>query len=163
MKKLKPEFNQQEVQAFQVCQICQFFGRVFDDDEAMRHRCLRGHTPQDKKWVELMTDDEGEIMPTINQTASHFSITPAKVRKLLITGGMFDTEEFRIIKQLYGEGKTVDEISKIIKKKQVTVRSYLPYERVIYKMDERSVNADRLVRFKIRWGGYKANPEEQKT
>lgn len=162
MKPLKPEYDSQAVQASQVSQVCQFFGRVFDDDEATRHQALRGHRPDDEKWLEIMADDDGEIMPTINETASHFCITPAKVRKMLITGGMYDTVLFRQIKLLHSEGKTIDEISTILKKKLVTIRSYLPYERVIYKLYERSVNADRLVRFKKRWGGYKAKPEGQK-
>lgn len=159
MKKLKPNYDPQAVQASQVRQICRFFGRVFNDDEAIRHHSLRGHRPEDEKWLEIMSDDKGEIMPTINETAAHFHITPAKVRKLLITGGMYDTELYRIIKRMSSDGKTVSEISRSLKKKPVTIRSYLPYERVIYKLDERSVNADRLVRFKKHWGGYKAKPK----
>jgi hypothetical protein len=47
------------------------------------------------------------------------------------------------------------EIAEKIGKKKVTVQSYLPYEKVIYMMEERSVNAERLRRFKEKWGGYK--------
>ena len=161
MKPLKPDYDSNVVQADLVHAVCSFYGRVFDDFEVERHLALRGHRPGDEKWLELMTNDEGEVMPTINETAEHFDITPAKVRKLLITGGMFDTDFFRKVKRLHGEGRTVNEISILLKKKPVTIRSYLPYERVIYKLDERSVNADRLVRFKRRWGGYKANPDRQ--
>lgn len=53
-------------------------------------------------------------------------------------------------------GLTVEEIAGQLHKKEVTVRSYLPIERVIYNLEERSVNADRLQRFKERHGGYKA-------
>ncbi len=78
-----------------------------------------------------------------------------KVRKLLITGGCYDTEKYRAIKLMRSQEKTVEEIAELLRKKPITVRSYLPYGRVIYNLEERSVNADRLQRFKKRWGGYK--------
>ena len=49
----------------------------------------------------------------------------------------------------------MEQIAKKVNKKPVTVQSYLPYERVIYNLEERSVNADKLQRFKQKWGGYK--------
>ena len=151
MKPLKPGYDSNTAQAEVVKAVCEYFGRVFDDREAERHAALRGHRPDDDYWYDVMGEE-----PTLNETARKFGITPAKVRKILITGGQFDTSLFRRINKLVGEGKTVDEISNELGMKPVTVRSYLPYERVIYKMEERSVNADRLMRFKARHGGYKA-------
>ena len=51
---------------------------------------------------------------------------------------------------------SVEEIAEELGIRAVTVRSYLPYERVIYNLEERSVTADRLQRFKERHGGYRA-------
>ena len=56
-------------------------------------------------------------------------------------------------------GKSLMEIATEMKLKPGSVRAYLPYERVIYNLQERSVNADRLQRFKKRHGGYKARKE----
>lgn len=156
MKAKKPEYDSKAIQGELVERVCSFFGRVFDDYEAERHAALRGHRPGDEKWLEIMKED-----PTISETAEEFSVTPMKVRKLLITGGCYDTELYRKIKQLRDKGLTVDQIAVAIMKKPVTVRSYLPYERVIYNLEERSVNADKLQRFKKRWGGYKKTVQEE--
>ncbi len=150
MKPKKPGYDSNAVQGDLVNAVCSYFGRVFDDFEVERHAALRGHRPGDEKWIEIMGDD-----PTINETAAEFDIPPMKVKKLLITGGYYDTELYREIKKLKDAGLTVEEISIKIGKKPITVRSYLPYERVIYNLEERSVNADKLQRFKERWGGYK--------
>lgn len=154
MKPKKPGYDSAAEQDKLVKSVCTFFGRVYDDFEEERHLALRGHRPGDEKWIEIMGDD-----PTINETAKEFGITPMKVRKLLIVGGYYDTESFRTIATLREAGLNVEQIAAKTGKKEITVRSYLPIERVIYKLDERSVNADRLVRFKERWGGYKALPE----
>ena len=153
MKTKKPGYHSITEQEKLVKEVCAFFGRVYDDFEEERHLALRGHRPDDEKWIEIMGDD-----PTINETAKEFHITPMKVRKLLIVGGCYDSEMFRTIAALRDSGLTVEEIAIKLKKSPLTVRSYLPIERVIYNLDERSVNADRLVRFKEKWGGYKALP-----
>lgn len=150
MKSKKPGYNSEVIQGELVEKVCSFFGRVFDDFEVERHAALRGLRPGSPKWIEVMGDDR-----SINETAAEFSISPMKVRKILITGGYYDTETYRGIKGMKDAGLTVEEIANQIKKKPITVRSYLPYERVIYNLEERSVNADKLQRFKKRWGGYK--------
>ena len=76
--------------------------------------------------------------------------------KLLFVGGCYDTAIYREIQKKRKAGKTIDQIAAEMKKSPLTIRSYLPIERVIYNLDNRSVNADRLVRFKERHGGYKA-------
>ena len=150
MKLKKPGYSSEVIQAELVQKVCSFFGRIFDDFEVERHEALRGLRPGSSKWIEIMGGD-----PTINETAFEFNIPPMKVRKLLITGGNYDTEIYREIRKMKDAGLTIEEIAEKIKKKPMTVRSYLPYERVIYNLDERSVNADKLQRFKQRWGGYK--------
>ncbi len=150
MKSKKPGYSSEVIQGELVEKVCAFFGRVFDDFEVERHAALRGLRPGSMKWIEIMGDE-----PSINETAEKFCMSPMKVRKLLITGGCYDTEIFREIRKSKDTGLTVEEIAEKIKKKPITVRSYLPYERVIYNLEERSVNADKLQRFKQRWGGYK--------
>ena len=150
MKRLKPDYDPQAVLAELVSAVCDYFGRVFDDEEQERHMLLRGHRPGDVRWTEIMQGD-----PTIRETAEHFGITGQKVKKLLITGGYYDTEMYRAVTELREAGQSPDEIAALLQISLITVRSYLPYERVIYNLEERSVNADRLQRFKRRWGRYK--------
>ena len=154
MKSLKPNYDAEAVQWDLIQQICSYFGRVFDDEEYEKHRRLRGHRPEDDVWKKIMGGK-----PTVNQTAEKFHITPQKVKKLLITGGCYDTTLFRIIREKREQGLSVEEIGEQLGLRTVTVRSYLPYERVIYNLEERSVTADRLQRFKERHGGYKAQRE----
>ena len=86
MRALKPGYDSFAVQGVLIQSVCDFFGRTFDDSEAKRHASLRGHRPYDDYWCEVMGEN-----PTLNETARHFHMTPAKVRKILITGGRFDT------------------------------------------------------------------------
>ena len=151
MKPKKPGYDSKAEQVKLVKEVCSFFGRIYDDFEEERHLALRGHRPGDEKWIEIVGDN-----PTINETAKEFNITPMKVRKLLIVGGCYDTAMYREIQKKRKAGKTIDQIAAEMKKSPLTVRSYLPIERVIYNLDNRSVNADRLVRFKERHGGYRA-------
>ena len=86
MKAKKPGYDSEAIQGELVERVCTFFGCVFDDYEAERHAALCGHRPGDEKWLEIMED-----YPTISETAEEFSVTPMKVRKLLITGGCYNT------------------------------------------------------------------------
>ncbi len=154
MKPKKPGYNAEKVQKELIDKVCAFFGRVYDDYEAERHVALRGHKPGDEKWIEIMGDN-----PTINETAVEFGITPLKVRKILITGSFYDTDQYRKIKIKIEQGLNAERIAVELGMSVITVKSYLPYDRVIYNMPERSVNADRLQRFKKRHGGYKAKKQ----
>ena len=54
MKPLKPDYDSKAVQAKLVKEVCDYFGRVFDDDEQERHSMLRGHRPGDEVWSEII-------------------------------------------------------------------------------------------------------------
>lgn len=132
MKMKKPEYNSTTVQGELVERICSFFGRVYDDFEEERHLALRGCRPSDQKWEETMMGD-----PTINETAKEFGISPMKVRKLLITGGSYDTEMYREVKQLREQGLSVEQIAEKMDKKPGTVRlcfvNEFSYKKVLQK------------------------------
>ena len=92
MKKLKPGYNSEEIQGQLVDKVCEYFGRVYNDDEQERHLSLRGHRPGDEAWQKIMRG-----LPTINETAEEINVTPAKNRKILVTGGYYDTALYRLI------------------------------------------------------------------
>lgn len=73
-----------------------------------------------------------------------------KVRKILITAGVYSTDLSTDIGELWKDGKTVGEIAEMLNMTTANVNSYLPYERIIYNMDEKSVNADRQQRYRDR-------------
>ncbi len=87
---------------------------------------------------------------SINQFAKEFSMTPLKVRKILITEGVFHSDVTELIQKLSGEGKGMQEIMQITGLGRASLNSYLPYSKNIYNMTELSADAERVKRFRLR-------------
>ena len=82
-------------------------------------------------------------------------LNPLKVRKLLITAGVYESPIAEAVLELWNDGVTSEEIQDHLHLSRASVHSYLPYSRVIYKLDdvaggERSVAADRQQLFRDR-------------
>ena len=88
--------------------------------------------------------------PSIRETALRFGISAPKARKLLITGGVYSSAKADQIRHLYNKGMNTDEIALAMNMTSACVSSYLPYSKTIYGMNEKSVNADRAKRYRIR-------------
>ena len=97
--------------------------------------------------------DEYASGSSLRAVAKSFGISAMKVRKILITGGAYTNDLVRQIGELHRGGKTVDEIANLLKMTRANANSYLPYEGVIYNMEERSVAADRQARYRERKKG----------
>ena len=87
---------------------------------------------------------------SVRALAKQMEMSPMKVRKILITGNVYSTDLSTEIDALYKDGKTVVEIAELLNTTPANVNSYLPYERIIYGMEERSVEADRQARYRER-------------
>lgn len=76
-------------------------------------------------------------------------LNPIKIRKLLITAGevqgrkIYESAITGEVLRLWQNGKTVEEIMSTLELSRASVNSYLPYTKIIYKMKESSVGADR--------------------
>ena len=99
---------------------------------------------------------------SVRALAKKFELSPMKTRKILITGGVYSTDISTEVDALYKDGKTVGEIAELLSMTAANVNSYLPYERIIYNMDERSVEADRQQRYRDRKKGI-SEPVPEKT
>lgn len=91
-------------------------------------------------------------------------LSTSKIRKILITGGCWTTERSREIAELLeyyispvdegGKGLSGDvavkKIAEDLKVSIVTVSVNLPYQNVVYKLENRSSNARRCARYKER-------------
>lgn len=77
-----------------------------------------------------------------------FSMT--KVRKILITAGAYSTEKSETIGQAYKSGISVEEIANTLDMTVSNVYLYLPYKTILYNLRERSVDADRMARYRER-------------
>ncbi len=100
---------------------------------------------------------------SVRALAKQMELSPMKTRKILITGGCYFTDLSTEIGELYKDGKTVAEIAELLDTTPANVNSYLPYERIIYNMEERSVEADRQARYRerLRSGMEKKEPEKR--
>ena len=92
--------------------------------------------------VELYTTSEKDV--SIRQIADEFDMTPLKIRKLLITAGVFSSDICDQVLELSKSGKSILEIQKITGLSRASVHSYLPYSKIVYNAEEMSVNAERI-------------------
>ena len=98
--------------------------------------------------TEGCADEQGHTY--LNLLGEEFSMTPIKVRKLLITSGAYETPLSTTINKLYREGKTVKEIQQIMGLSSASVNAYLPYNKSVYKLEEATLTAERLRKYRQR-------------
>ena len=98
-------------------------------------------------------DEEADGHKPIKLVAEEFEITPLKVRKLLITSGAYRTSISERILVLHHEGKTVAQIQKVVGLGRVSIHSYLPYMKGVYKASEISTDAERVKLYRNRKAG----------
>ena len=104
---------------------------------------------------------EGE--PSLRFVCDEFSISIPKARKLLITAGMYSTEQSRKVEELAAKGISVDEIGELTGLKRSSISSYLPYKKFSYKMDELSRHAEDSRKYRERRKAVKELHEKIKT
>ncbi len=110
--------TKEEVESIQeslVRDVCEFYGRPYEEGDREQ--------------------------PSMRATAEKFGISAMKVKKILVTGGLFQTETTDEIQRLYACGLTVKQISGLKNISVSNVNSYLPYEKVIYNLDVRNEEA----------------------
>ena len=93
--------------------------------------------------------DENGRMP-LNLLAEEFSMTPIKIRKLLITAGAYHTPTSDLVHSLFKSGKNVKEIKAITGLSEASISGYLPYRKVIYNLEESTNLALRLRKYRHR-------------
>ncbi len=102
--------------------------------------------------------------PSLRTIAKELGISNTKLKKLLITGGVYDfgspgsEDMIRRILDYRRAGKTVPEICDFVGLKRSAVESCLPYEKIVYMgkdadwmdSEKRSLNAERCERYRKR-------------
>jgi hypothetical protein len=97
-----------------------------------------------------------EDSPHLISVATALSMNPARVRKLLITAGerdrtiYYDSVVARKVFALRREGKSIEEIAKIMGLCHSSVLSYLPHEKGLYGLESKSAEAERIKLFRAR-------------
>ena len=86
--------------------------------------------------------EEKRDTTSLRSVCEEFNISIPKARKLLITAGVYSTEQSRRVSELAAEGKSVAEIMILTGLSRSSVSSYLPYQKFSYHMDECSRHAE---------------------
>lgn len=97
---------------------------------------------------ENTADENGHMY--LNLLAEEFSMTSIKVRKLLITSGVYQTDISMRINELYKSGKTIKEIQEIVGLSAASVSGYLPYQKTVYNLEVSTDIANRLRKYRNR-------------
>ncbi len=118
------------------------------DIEELSKRVIEAVTDMYLNPPENTADDSGRMY--LNLLAEEFGLTSLKVRKLLITSGVYETLISRQINELYKSGKTIKEIQTITGLSAASVSGYLPYQKTIYNLEESTLLAERLRKFRSR-------------
>lgn len=99
---------------------------------------------------------ESEEEQELKAVAEEISLSPAKLRKLLITAGERDHASYfsspiaDMVLKLRSEGKSVKEICEITGLSYTSVQGYLPHSKLIYNMDTMSAECERIRLFRAR-------------
>ena len=87
---------------------------------------------------------------TLSGTAKAMGISLMKVRKALITSGDFSSEISEDVERMLKSGRSVPDIARILNLTESSVYSYIPYKIRAYNLSEKSVDADRIGRYRER-------------
>lgn len=93
-------------------------------------------------------DENGRMY--LNLLAEQFSMTPLKVRKLLISSGAYQTDRSRQINELAQSGKSIREIQEMTGLSAASVSGYLPYQKTVYRLNVSTDVANRLRKYRHR-------------
>ena len=138
--------------------ICDLYGDVYDDRE-------EDSKPGGENWLPGVPADHlslAAFQKKLEEMGMKLSRT--KVQKILITGGCWTTERSREVQLLFekytrdkrsgGEGMqpkaAVKRIADELEISTVSVNINLPYEKVVYDLEEKSGNAKRIERHRAK-------------
>lgn len=87
---------------------------------------------------------------SLRRIGDELGLNPIKVRKLLITAGVYRSDIAEMVIALYRAGKTIPQIMEQTKLSRSSVHSYLPYTKIAYNAKECSVTAERIRKYRER-------------
>lgn len=116
--------------------------------EKLSQQVLEAVTDAYLNPTEDTADENGKM--SLNVLAGEFSMSRIKLRKLLITSGAYETPISRKVNELYNSGKTIKEIQTITGLSAASVSGYLPYQKTIYNLEESTLVAERLRKYRNR-------------
>ena len=122
--------------------ICDLYGDTYDDRE-------EDSKPGGENWVPGKEANHTSLAAFQKMLKENgIELSTAKIRKILITGGCWSTERSREVAELYDKYGSVKRVADILKVSEALVNMYLPYEKAVYDLEEKSGNAKRIARWR---------------
>lgn len=95
-------------------------------------------------------EERSPDLPSISFVAEKMNTSRVRVRKMLITAKYYSSADTRKVQSLLEQGKTISEICAIMKIRDRTVNSLLPYQKGTYNLRDLPLNAERCRKFQNR-------------
>lgn len=119
------------------------------------------HAAESKRLMNELLDMTVQVWtsekePELKAIAEEIELSPAKLRKLLITAGerdhtsYFSSPNADMVLKLKREGKSVKEMCEITGLSYTSVQGYLPHSKLIYNMDTMSAECERIRLYRAR-------------
>lgn len=86
-------------------------------------------------------------------TAEELDLSPLKIRKLLITAGVYSSIISQEVAEVYKQCGSIAETSRMLSLSTASVSGYLPYQKTMYNATELSVAAERTALYRKRKQG----------
>ena len=123
--------------------ICSLYNDSYDDREEDSRPGGENWTPGGKALHTSLESFHREL-----RDVHGIGLSTAKIRKILITGGLWTTERSREVAELYERYGSVHRVAEELGLSEGLVTTYLPYRRTVYDLEEKSGNARRIDRWR---------------
>ena len=129
-----------------ISQICSLYGDSYDDRE-------EDSKPKGRDWYPGTSSDHKSLASFQKELEGKgIKLSRTKLQKILISGGCWSTERSRAIGRMYTAARkegmspkaAMKKISAELRISAVAVNVNLPYEKVVYKLAQKSWNAQRI-------------------
>lgn len=123
-------------------QICSIYNDIYDDRE--EDSSIGG-----EDWAPGKTALHTSLAAFQKELEEYgIKLSTAKIRKILITGGCWTTERSREVGELYEKYGSIARVAEELQLSETLVKTYLPYNKVVYDLEDKSGNARRVERWR---------------
>ena len=131
--------------------ICSLYNDLYDDR-------IEDTKPGGLDWIPGAVADHKSLAAFQKELANQgIKLSRSKVQKILISGGCWSTERSREVQELYAKyiktmkpKEAVKRIAAELEISTVNVNINLPYEKVVYALENKSGNAKRIDRWRAK-------------
>ena len=123
-------------------QICSLYNDIYDDRE--EDSSIGGDD-----WAPGKMANHTSLAAFQKELEEYgIKLSTAKIRKILITGGCWTTERSREVADLYEKYGSISRVAKELGLSETLVKTFLPYNKVVYDLEDKSGNAKRVERWR---------------